>query len=223
MGPIDPEECRLSEIRIILVDDHNLVRSGLRALLDSMDGVRVIGEADGSAAALDLVRRDPPDIVMSDISMKGMDGIEFTAHLKLEFPLVRVIILSMHSDEHYVQEALRAGAASYLLKDAAGFELEFALHAVMRGEAYLSPAVSRLLVDGYAQGHVQPAQPLTTRQREILSLIAGGFSTKQIAFRLAISGKTVEAHRGQIMERLQIRDIAGLVKYALSEGLTRLK
>jgi DNA-binding NarL/FixJ family response regulator len=213
----------MSEARVILVDDHNLVRSGLRALLDAMPGIRVIGEADGSAAALELVRRDPPDIVVSDISMKGMDGIELTACLKREFPQVRVIVLSMHIEARYVEGALRAGAAAYLLKDAATLELEQALRAVLRGEAYLSPAVSRQVVDGYMKTSSGPAPALTPRQREILKLIAEGKSAKEIAYALQISGKTVEAHRAQIMERLQIHDIAGLVKYALGQGLINLK
>jgi DNA-binding NarL/FixJ family response regulator len=213
----------VSEIRVVLVDDHNLVRSGLRALLDSLPGIRVVGEADGGAAALELVRRAPPDVVITDISMKGMSGIELAASLKREFPQVQVIMLSMHAEERYVQGALRAGASAYLLKDAAEQELDLALRAVRRGESYLSPAVSRQVMDGYLQQAPQPAPSLTQRQREILTLLAEGNSAKEIAHRLQISVKTVEAHRAQIMERLQIRDIAGLVKYALSEGIIRLE
>ena len=213
----------MSDARVLLVDDHNLVRSGLRALLDSMEGIRVIGEADAGALALDLVRRDPPDVVIADIQMKGMDGIELAAILAREFPQLRVIILSMHAEEHIVKAALRAGARAYLLKDAAEIELELALRAVLRGETYLSPGVSRQVVQGYVNAGTSALDSLTPRQREVLTLIAEGKSAKEIAYQLDISAKTVEAHRASIMERLQIHDIAGLVKYAISAGLTGLE
>jgi DNA-binding NarL/FixJ family response regulator len=212
----------MKPVRILLVDDHTLVRAGLRALLEGVEGVKVIAEAGDGAAALELVRRDAPDIVVADIEMKVLDGLELAARLKEEFPSVRVAILSMHSSEEYVQQALRAGAAAYLLKDAAPLELEAALHALMRGETYLSPRVTKQVVSGYVQATAPAADVLTARQREILKLIAEGHSAKEIAYQLAVSVKTVEAHRAQIMERLQIGDIPGLVKYAIRNGLIKL-
>ncbi len=213
----------MSAARVLLVDDHALVRAGLRALLDAMPGIRVVGEAGDGAAALDLVRVDPPDIVVADIEMEGFNGLDLARRLQVEFPAVRVAILSMHSDAQYVQDALRAGAAAYLIKDSAPLELELALGALLRGETYLSPRVTRQVVDGYVQADVNATPDvLTARQREILKLIAEGLSAKEIAYQLDVSVKTIEAHRAQIMERLKIGDIAGLVKYALRSGLIRL-
>lgn len=212
----------MSEARVILVDDHVIVRAGLRALLDKLEGIRVVAEATDGATALELVRREPPEIVITDISMKQMDGVQLAASLKREFPQVRVIVLSMHAGADYVQQALGSGVSAYLLKDSAMVELELAVRAVLRGESYLSPAVSRQVMDGYVEA-TAPHAELTERQREILKLIAEGSSAKEIAFQLGISPKTVEAHRAQIMERLQISDIPGLVMYALRTGLIRLK
>ncbi len=212
----------MSEARVILVDDHVIVRAGLRALLDRLEGVRVVAEATDGATALELVRREPPEIVITDISMKQMDGVQLAATLKREFPQVRVIVLSMHAGADYVQQALGSGVSAYLLKDSAMVELELAVRAVLRGESYLSPAVSRQVMDGYVEATASHAE-LTERQREILKLIAEGSSAKEIAFQLGISPKTVEAHRAQIMERLQISDVAGLVMYALRIGLIRIK
>jgi DNA-binding NarL/FixJ family response regulator len=212
----------MSDTRVILVDDHNLVRSGLRGLFDNLVDVRVIGEANGSVAAMEAVRRLAPDIVVTDLVMRDMDGVELTELLQREFPAVRVIVLTMHAEEHFVHRALRAGASAYLLKGASEAELELAVRAVLRGELYLCPVISRQVIGSYIQSSPLPAHTLTPRQREILKLIAEGLAAKAIAHRYQISIKTVEAHRSQIMERLGIRDIPGLVKYALSEGLTDL-
>jgi DNA-binding NarL/FixJ family response regulator len=209
-------------IRVLLADDHALVRAGIRSLLGAMEDVRVIAEASSGEEALDLAAREAPDVVLMDIAMKGITGLEAAARLRERQPGVRVVILSMHSGEEYVLQALRAGAAGYLLKDAATGELELALRSVMRGESWLSPAVSRQVVEGYVQrvgGEAAPDVPLTARQREVLRLVAGGKSTKEIAFLLNLSVKTVETHRAQIMDRLNIRDVAGLVRYALRTGL----
>jgi DNA-binding NarL/FixJ family response regulator len=156
-----------------------------------------------------------------DIAMKGMNGLEAAARLRERLPAVKVIILSMHTSEEYVLLALRAGAAAYLIKDSATSELELALKSVMRGETYLSPAISRQVVDGYVQrvGASAGPEPLTPRQREVLKRIAEGRSTKEIAYELNLSVKTVETHRAQIMERLGIREVAGLVRYAMRAGL----
>ena len=208
-------------IRVLLADDHSLVRAGIRSLLGAMVEVEVIAEAASGEEALELAARVKPDVVLMDIAMKGITGLEAAARLHERHPTIRVVILSMHSGEEYVLQALRAGAAGYLLKDAATGELELALRSVMRGESWLSPAVSRQVVEGYVQRSGSEAAPevLTARQREVLRLIAVGKSTKEIAFLLNLSVKTVETHRSQIMERLGIRDLAGLVRYALRTGL----
>jgi len=208
-------------IRVLLADDHSLVRAGIRSLLGAMAEVEVVGEASSGEEALELAAQARPDVVLMDIAMKGMTGLDAAARLRERLPEVRVVILSMHSGEEYVLQALRAGAAGYLLKDAATGELELALRSVMRGESWLSPAVSRQVVEGYVQRTAgeAAAEVLTARQREVLRLVAGGKSTKEIAFLLNLSVKTVETHRAQIMERLGIRDVAGLVRYALRTGL----
>ncbi len=208
-------------IRVVLADDHALVRAGMRSLLGSMAGVQVVGEASSGEEALALAERERPDVVLMDIAMKGMTGLEAAARIRDRQGGVRVVILSMHSGEEYVLQALRAGAVGYLLKDAATGELELALRSVMRGESWFSPAVSRQVVEGYVQrvGGEASADILTARQREVLRLVAGGKSTKEIAYDLNLSVKTVETHRAQIMERLGIRDVAGLVRYALRTGL----
>jgi DNA-binding NarL/FixJ family response regulator len=208
-------------IRVLLVDDHALVRAGIRSLLGAMAEVQVVGEAASGEEALRMAERERPDVVLMDIAMKGLTGLEAAARLRERQPSIRVLILSMHSGEEYVLQALRAGAVGYLLKDAATGELELALRTVIRGESWLSPSVSRQVVEGYGQRSSSDAVPevLTTRQREVLRLVAGGKSTKEIAFFLNLSVKTVETHRAQIMERLGIREVAGLVRYALRTGL----
>ena len=212
----------MTPVRVLLADDHALVRAGIRALLEGLEGVAVVAEAGNGGEVLELARKHRPDVVLLDISMPGIGGLEASAQLKQELPEVRVVMLSMHANEEYVLQALRAGAVGYMLKDSATAELELALQAVMQGETYLSPPISRQVVEGYVQrvGAEQPAADhLTPRQRQVLQLIAEGLSTKEIAYRLELSVKTVETHRAQLMERLQIRDIAGLVKYAIRNGL----
>ena len=208
-------------IRVLLADDHALVRAGIRSLLNGMDEVEVVAEASSGEEAIELAASSRPDVVLMDIAMKGITGLEAAARMRIRHPEARVVILSMHSGEEYVLQALRAGAAGYLLKDAATGELELALRSVMRGESWLSPAVSRQVVEGYVQrpGGEQTPELLTARQREVLRLVASGKSTKEIAFLLNLSVKTVETHRAQIMDRLGIRDVAGLVRYALRTGL----
>jgi DNA-binding NarL/FixJ family response regulator len=208
-------------LRILLVDDHALVRAGMRSLLQDLDGVEVVAEASDGAEALSVAERERPDVILMDIAMKGMNGLEAAARLRERQPEAKVVILSMHTSEEYVLLALRAGAAAYLIKDSATSELELALKSVMRGETYLSPAISRQVVEGYVQrvGAGAGPDPLTPRQREVLKRIAEGRSTKEIAYELNLSVKTVETHRAQIMERLGIRDVAGLVRYAMRAGL----
>jgi DNA-binding NarL/FixJ family response regulator len=219
----------MPSIRVVLADDHALVRAGIRALLHSLEGVQVVGEAGDGSEALSLIGFHQPDVVLMDIGMEGLNGLDATAQLTRQLPNVRVIILSMHANEEYVVQAIRAGAAGYLLKDSAMAELEIAVRAVARGETYLSPPVSKhVLADYVKRVSGEPAavsddrsHPLTPRQREILQRIAEGQTTQAIAHELGISVKTVETHRSQLMDRLQIHDLAGLVRYAIRTGLVR--
>jgi len=219
----------MSPIRILLADDHALVRAGIRSLLQNIGEVEVVAEADDGREALKLVASLQPDIVLMDIAMPNLNGLEAAARVAKEFPNVRVIILSMYANEEYVLQSLRAGAAGYLLKGARAAELELAVASVARGGTYLSPAASKHVIVDYVQraggdavpnqDERNPAERLTSRQREILQLIAEGHSTKEIAHTLNISVKTAESHRTQLMERLGIHDIAGLVRYAIRAGL----
>ncbi len=211
-------------MRVVLADDHTLVRAGIRALLESLPDVEIVGEASDGRQAIDLVVAEKPDVALLDISMPSLNGLEVAARLAAGSPRTRLVILSMHSDPGHVAQALRAGVAGYLLKDAAVDELPVLLRAVARGETYLSPSISKQVVAGFLQragdGAAPPADDrLTPRQREILQLIAEGKSSKEIAHDLDISLKTVETHRAQIMDRLDIRDVAGLVRYAVRTGL----
>jgi DNA-binding NarL/FixJ family response regulator len=219
----------MNPIRVLLADDHELVRAGIRALLQNIAGIEVVAEADDGREALRAIAALNPDVVLMDIGMPGLNGLEAAARAAKEFPRVRVVILSMHAGEDYVLQALRAGAAGYLLKGARIAELELAVTSVARGEIYLSPAASKHLVLEYVQrasggapggeAEVPSAERLTPRQREILQLIAEGHTSKEIAQQLSISTKTVEMHRTQIMDRLDIHDIAGLVRYAIRAKL----
>jgi DNA-binding NarL/FixJ family response regulator len=220
----------MTNIRLLLADDHTLVRGGIRALLNQIDGVQVVAEANDGREALELIENVHPDIVLMDIAMSGMNGLEATMRATRDHPDLRIIILSMHTNEEYVLQALRAGAVGYLLKDAGIAELEIAIEAVKRGETYLSPPVSKHVIADYvrrvgadASGQELESQPplerLTMRQREILQLVAEGHTTQEISQILSISAKTVETHRMQLMERLNIHDIAGLVRFAIRVGL----
>jgi DNA-binding NarL/FixJ family response regulator len=212
----------MTPIRILLADDHALLRAGVRSLLEAFEGVEVVAEAADGAEALRLIELHRPDLALLDISMPKLGGLDVAARVSEVSPSTRVIILSMHVDEQYVQKAIRAGASGYLLKDTGKTELEAAIHAVGGGTNYFSPAVSSHLVTGFQKrDRADPpdADLLTTRQREILRLIAEGQTTKAIARDLALSVKTVEAHRSQLMDRLDIHEIAGLVRYAIRTGL----
>ncbi|MEO8158202.1 MAG: response regulator transcription factor [Betaproteobacteria bacterium] len=211
----------MKPIRIVLADDHNLVRSGLKSLLSGMRGVEVVAEATNGKEAVALAGSSNPDVVLMDIGMKELNGIEAAAIIARENPSVHVIILSMHDTQDFVSQALKAGAVGYVLKDAAPLELEFALQAVMQGETYLSPRVSSQVVQSYIRPPDAESglEALTARQREILKAIATGRTTKQIAYDLGLSIKTIETHRAQIMERLNIHDVAGLVRFSIRIGL----
>jgi len=216
-------------IRVLLADDHELVRAGFRALLARLGDIEVVAEADDGRAALELVAAHRPDVALMDISMPGLNGLEATSRIAKEFPHTRVIILSMHASEDHVLLALRQGASGYLLKGARLAELDLALRSVVRGEFYLSSVVPKHVLDDYMQREGAPKaaavgerlsiQRLTARQREVLQLIAEGQSVKQIAVTLGISVKTAETHRAQIMDRLGIHDLAGLVRYAIRTGI----
>jgi DNA-binding NarL/FixJ family response regulator len=213
----------MKPLRVVLADDHTLVRAGIRSLLERIPGIEVVGEADTGLEALALIGAHQPDVALIDIAMPGLNGLDVATRVASDWPQVRVIVLSVHANEEYVAQALRAGAVGYLLKDSATAELDLALEAVCRGETYLSPAISRTVISGYLARHAGAGRgtesPLTPRQREILTLLAGGKSTKEIAGMLSLSAKTVETHRAQLMERLNIHDVPGLVKYALHLGL----
>ena len=212
----------MTAIRVLLADDHTLVRAGIRGLLQSLAGVEVVGEANDGHEALRLAESLHPEIVLLDVGMPGLNGLEVAARLATLDASVRVVILSMHNSEEYVLRALRAGCAGYLLKGSAVSELEVAVRAVARGETYLSPAVSKQVVDDYVGrtgGATDPLDALTPRQREILQLVAEGHASKEIAQRLGLSYRTVETHRAQIMERLGVHDLAALVRFAVRVGL----
>jgi len=212
----------VNAIRIVLADDHALVRAGVRSLIASIPGAEVVAEAGDGHEVLALVDKWRPRLVLMDIAMPGLNGLEATARLTKSHPETSVIILSMHAAEEYALQALRAGAAGYLLKDADLSELEFAITAVARGQTYLSPAMSKHLVTDYRRRLAEQADPLdrlTPRHREVLQLIAEGQTTKDIATRLKLSVKTVETHRAQLMDRLDIHDVAGLVRFAIRVGL----
>jgi DNA-binding NarL/FixJ family response regulator len=216
-------------MRVLLADDHTLVRAGIRALLTALPEVDSVIEAGDGQEALALLLESRPDIALVDIGMPGLNGLELALRVGREVPGTRLVILSMHGTPAHVAQALRAGVSGYLLKDAAADELPLVLRAVMRGETYLSPAISKQVVTGFlgragaapAPGDADGETPdvLTSRQREILQLVAEGKSTKEVAQLLNLSVKTVETHRAQIMDRLGIRDLAGLVRYAIRTGL----
>jgi DNA-binding NarL/FixJ family response regulator len=212
----------VSKLRIVLVEDHALVRAGIRSLLEKLADLEVVAEAGDGRTALTLIAQHQPDVVLMDIKMAGLNGLEATARIVRDLPGVRVVILSMYANEEYVIQALRAGASGYLLKDAGTAELEVAVRAAAQGETYLSPAISRRMIQDYLQvvgGEGGALEQLTPRQREVLQLVAEGHSVKEIARVLHVSVKTVETHRAQLMERLDIHDVAGLVRYAIRVGL----
>lgn len=212
--------------RVLLVDDHTLVRAGIRSLLEGTPGIEIVAEADNGRDAAALVKRFAPHVVIMDISMRELNGIDATVQILAQAPATQVLILSMHSAEEFVRRAMKAGASGYLVKDSAPQELMFALEALSRGETYLSSRVSRHLVSAFSADPGQRVESslesLTPRQREVLQLIAEGGSTKEIAAALGLSAKTVETHRAAVMARLGIFDIAGLVMYAARNHLISL-
>jgi DNA-binding NarL/FixJ family response regulator len=213
-------------IKIILADDHRIIREGLRALLDKESGVDVVAEAADGRTAVKLCREFIPDVIIMDITMPDLNGIEATHQILSEFPDTKVIALSMHSDKRFVSEMFNAGASGYLLKDSAFEELSSALQAVYSNQVYLSAQLAGLkdyLGRVKAEQILDSSPVLSTREREVLQLLAEGKTTHQIASSLCLSGKTVAAHRTQIMNKLNLKSIAELTKYAIREGLTALE
>ena len=213
----------MKQIRVLLADDHPLVRSGIRSVLDRISRIQVVAEAGNGHEALRLIEEYQPDVVLMDIAMPGLNGLQATARITKEFPNVRVIILSMHLNDEYVSRALISGAAGYLVKTSSASQLEQAIEVVASGNTYLSlPAdIADRVLRKSAEKNL--LERLTPRQREVLSLIAEGCSAKTIALRLNISVKTVETHRAELMNRLDIHDIASLVRYAIKAGIVSLE
>jgi DNA-binding NarL/FixJ family response regulator len=212
----------MDKIRIIVADDHTIVRAGIRLVLESMEGVNVVAEAADGRQALELVRNLRPDLLLADIAMPGYSGLDLAQRLTEERLETRVIILSMHNDPEYVRRAIELGSHGYVLKGSGIEELGLAIQAAARGEMFLSPAITGPVVHehlGNSSSVAGSTAVLTARQREVLRLLAEGGTTKAVAKRLGISAKTVEAHRSQLMERLKIHELAGLVRYAIRTGL----
>ena len=214
-------------IKVLLADDHRIMREGLRSLIEKEADIKVVAEAAGGRTAVMLAMEVSPDVVIMDITMPDLNGIEATQQILSKVPNIKVLALSMHSDDYFVAAMLKARASGYLPKDCAAKELVQAIRAVIEGEIYLSPKVASVVVQSYrrvlSKDRVTSAAELTAREREVLQLLAEGETSKRIAARLQVSVKTVEAHRQKIMEKLNIRTIAGLTKYAIQKGITSLQ
>jgi DNA-binding NarL/FixJ family response regulator len=209
----------MKRIRILLADDHAVVRQGFRMILGAQPDMEIVGEAGNGREAVELAERLKPEVVVMDVSMPELNGIEATRRLAASTPHARVLALSMHKDSVYVREILRAGARGYLLKDSVAGDLVSAVRAVASGEGYLSPQVSSAVLDDYRRHVTNPIDLLTSREREVLQMLAEGKTSKEIAGVLDLSPYTVEAHRGRVMEKLNVHTIAGLVRFAVRNGL----
>lgn len=208
-------------IRVLLAEDHRMVREGLRALLDGLEDLEVVGEAADGEEALRLATARGPDVVVMDVGLPRLGGIEATARLRRERPDIQVVALSMHDDAPTVDRALRAGARGYVLKGAGVDALADAVRTVARGDVYLSPGVSDYVLQGYLGNDEAPSDPLTSREREVLQLVAEGLTGRRVAELLGLSPKTVDNHRSRIMDKLGIHTTAGLVRYAMRRGLVQ--
>jgi len=211
------------KIKIMIADDHTIVRQGMKKLLETYPELQVVGESQDGDETVELVKKLLPDIVIMDISMPGLNGLDATRQIKKRAPEVKILILTMHAEKEYIFKILQSGASGYLLKGSAIDELVTAIHAVDRGESYLSPPVSKSIIEDYVGGGAKSrspmkSQPLTTREREVLQLIAEGHTSKSIATRLSLSSKTIETHRSHIMQKLNIHNAAGLIRYAIQRG-----
>jgi DNA-binding NarL/FixJ family response regulator len=214
----------MEQIRILLSDDHNILRDGMRLLLERQTGFVVVGEASDGRETLELVQNHQPDVVVMDIAMPNMNGIEATRRIVEKHPSMGVVILSMHYDESYVIRSLKAGARAYLLKDAVKSELIAAIHAVVEGRSFFSPKISRILQEDYVQalgrkGADDSYELLTDREREILQLVAEGKTNKEIANTLSLSTYTVDTHRTHILQKLNLHSIPEVILYAVRKGI----
>ncbi len=218
----------MNKIKVIIAEDHTIVRKGLCALLQGEPDIEVVGEAENGREAIKIVEKLLPDVVVMDIAMPGLNGLDTTRQLKKRFPKLKILILTMHDNEEYIFETLRAGASGYLIKRSAPNELISAIQSVYRDESFLSPAISKKVIEGFVQSGGQAViedeyyMKLTVREREVLQLIAEGNANREIARLLHISIKTVESHKAHIMEKLDIRNIAELTQYAIRKGLISL-
>ena len=216
----------MTKIRVLVADDHTIVRKGLCSLLEAKPDIEVVGEAEDGREAVEKVEALLPDVVLMDITMPRLNGLEATRQIKRLFPKVKIVALTMYTNEEYIQQFLQAGASGYVVKQAAPAELMSAIQAVYRGDSFLSPLISRTVIDEYLK-RTEPAASseeakLTDREREVLQLIAEGYSNREIAQKLQISIKTAGVHRTNLMEKLGIHNVTDLVKYALRKGIIRL-
>ena len=216
----------MGNIKVLVADDHTILRQGIKALLDNQAGIEVIGEAKDGREALTLIERLLPDVILMDIGMPGLNGLEATRRIKKKFPGIKVLVLTMYTNEEYVFQILNAGANGYLVKETAFQDLISAIRAVYRDEAFMSPSIAKKVINRYTQGvrktNDTACDILTTREREILQLIAEGSSSKKIAEALFISPKTVETHRTHIMDKLNIHNRTDLIKYAIRTGIVAI-
>lgn len=218
----------MQKIRVLIAEDHTIVRQGLSALLRSEPDIDVVGEATDGLEAIEIVKKLIPDVVLMDIAMRNLNGIEATRKIKKLFPLIKILVLTMYENEECIFQTLKAGASGYLVKDSAMTDLVSAIKAIHQGDSYLSPSISKKVIEEYIV-HAEIgekrslAELLSDREREILQLIAEGHSVPQVATLLCISKKTVEAHKNHIMEKLNIHDKVGLIKFAIRIGLTKLE
>ena len=215
----------MNKIKVLLAEDHTIVRKGLRSLLDKESGIKVIGEAEDGRDAIKKTEALQPDVVVMDIAMPGLNGLEATRQLKKRFPEIKFIILTVHTNEEYILETLRAGASGYLVKKAAPSELILAIQAVCQGESFLSPSISRTVIDEYIRQAEQMSEgeeihgKLTSREREVFQLIVEGHKNRTIAELLHVSVKTIETHRSRIMDKLNVSSTAELIRYAYDKGI----
>ncbi len=217
----------MSKIKVLLADDHTIVRQGLRALLDSQEDIEVVGEAEDGKQAFEKTKELVPDVVVIDITMPNLNGIEATRQIKKLNQEIEVLVLTVHDNEEYVYQILQAGASGYLLKESAVSDLVSAINSVEKGDIFLSPAISKIVVKDYIRhavegsGDFDSLNILTNREREVLQLIAEGSTNREVAHHLNLSVKTVDVHRSHIMEKLNIHDVTGLVKYSIRKGLIK--
>jgi len=219
----DKENVQMGKIKVLVADDHTILRQGIKALLENQEGIEVVGEAKDGREAIKVTEELLPDVIMMDIAMPGLNGLEATRRIKKKFPKMKVLVLTMYANEEYIFQILNAGANGYLVKETAFQDLISAIKAVYRGESFMSPSISKKVVNGYIQhareDKKKSCEVLTPREREVLQLIAEGNSSKKIAAALFISPKTVETHRTHIMDKLNIHNRSGLIKYAIRKGM----